>query len=299
MFVPRLIINEVADALWKKCRQQHLKPSEALERGTRLLPAISRNSATCPMLMLFSIWRLRSIIRFMTVSICRRPQIIDYLFVTAVAMIKSQGVINSRHPPYTIFRNGRHSTAYDLAPVRSQRGPGSAGDVARAFAAEKIAPPCDPLGRGEATVDARGRNLRDWPRLLSATTSAAPAALTRFDAALIFEALAQGCPTVSARSSRSTTCGLDNQDRLRQRHPRHKMAAKLCTMESSRSYCLTEPGSDRTPPTLRTRAVRDGESATSATARSDSFWVPARATSMWRWCGLARNGARGVLDHCR
>jgi predicted nucleic acid-binding protein len=37
LFAPRLIIDEVANALWKKCRQQHLKPSEALER-IRLLP---------------------------------------------------------------------------------------------------------------------------------------------------------------------------------------------------------------------------------------------------------------------
>ena len=37
LFAPRLIIDEVANALWKKCRRQHLKPSEALER-IRLLP---------------------------------------------------------------------------------------------------------------------------------------------------------------------------------------------------------------------------------------------------------------------
>jgi predicted nucleic acid-binding protein len=37
LFAPRLIVDEVANALWKKCRQQYLKPSEALER-IRLLP---------------------------------------------------------------------------------------------------------------------------------------------------------------------------------------------------------------------------------------------------------------------
>jgi predicted nucleic acid-binding protein len=37
LFAPRLIIHEVANALWKKCRRQYLRPSEALER-IRLLP---------------------------------------------------------------------------------------------------------------------------------------------------------------------------------------------------------------------------------------------------------------------
>ena len=37
LFAPRLIIDEVANALWKKCRRQYLRPSEALER-IRLLP---------------------------------------------------------------------------------------------------------------------------------------------------------------------------------------------------------------------------------------------------------------------
>ena len=36
-FAPRLIIDEVANALWKKTRRQLLKPSEAMER-IRLLP---------------------------------------------------------------------------------------------------------------------------------------------------------------------------------------------------------------------------------------------------------------------
>jgi predicted nucleic acid-binding protein len=37
LFAPRLIIDEVANALWKKCRRRYLEPSEALER-IRLLP---------------------------------------------------------------------------------------------------------------------------------------------------------------------------------------------------------------------------------------------------------------------
>jgi predicted nucleic acid-binding protein len=37
LFAPRLIVDEVANALWKKCRRKHLTPPEALER-IRLLP---------------------------------------------------------------------------------------------------------------------------------------------------------------------------------------------------------------------------------------------------------------------
>jgi predicted nucleic acid-binding protein len=37
LFAPRMIVDEVANALWKKCRRQQLKPPEALER-IRLLP---------------------------------------------------------------------------------------------------------------------------------------------------------------------------------------------------------------------------------------------------------------------
>src|SRR2546429_4820094 len=83
-------------------------------------------------------------------------------------------------------------------------------------------------------------------------------ALTRFDAALIFEALALGCPTVSAFISIHNMAswmidafGNDTQ--------RKKWLPKLCTMELLASYCLTEPGSGSDAAALRTRAVRDGD----------------------------------------
>ncbi len=72
-------------------------------------------------------------------------------------------------------------------------------DMARDFAAEKIAPhavrwdeekyfPVEVM-REAATLGIGGVYIRD---------DVGGSALTRFDAALIFEALAQGCPTVSA-----------------------------------------------------------------------------------------------------
>jgi alkylation response protein AidB-like acyl-CoA dehydrogenase len=83
-------------------------------------------------------------------------------------------------------------------------------------------------------------------------------ALSRFDAALIFEALATGCPTVAAYMSIHNMAawmidayGSDEQ--------RKAWLPKLCSMELLASYCLTEPGSGSDAAALKTRAVREGE----------------------------------------
>ncbi len=82
--------------------------------------------------------------------------------------------------------------------------------------------------------------------------------LSRLDAALIFEALATGCPTVSAYISIHNMAawmidayGSDEQ--------RRRFLPKLCTMEHLASYCLTEPGAGSDAAALKTRAVRDGD----------------------------------------
>lgn len=82
--------------------------------------------------------------------------------------------------------------------------------------------------------------------------------LSRLDAALIFEALAMGCPTVSAYIS------IHNMsawmiDRFGSEEQRQHYLPKLCTMEHLASYCLTEPGAGSDAAALRTRAVRDGD----------------------------------------
>src|SRR5919201_1778117 len=132
-------------------------------------------------------------------------------------------------------------------------------DMALAFAAEKIAPyairwdeekhfPVEVM-REAATLGIGGVYIRD---------DVGGSAMTRFDAALIFEALAQGCPTTSAFMSIHNMAswmidafGNDSQ--------RRKWLPKLCTMELLASYCLTEPGSGSDAAALRTRAVRDGD----------------------------------------
>jgi alkylation response protein AidB-like acyl-CoA dehydrogenase len=82
--------------------------------------------------------------------------------------------------------------------------------------------------------------------------------LTRLDAALIFEALAEGCPTVSAYISIHNMAAwmIDSYGSEEQRR---RFLPTLCTMEHLASYCLTEPGSGSDAAALKTRAVRDGD----------------------------------------
>lgn len=80
--------------------------------------------------------------------------------------------------------------------------------------------------------------------------------LTRLDAAVVFEALAHGCPAVSAFLS------IHNMvawmiDRFGDDAQRAAQLPPLLTMERIASYCLTEPGSGSDAAALATRARRD------------------------------------------
>src|SRR5580704_1671735 len=82
--------------------------------------------------------------------------------------------------------------------------------------------------------------------------------LSRLAATLIFEALATGCPTVSAYMSIHNMAawmidafGSDEQ--------RHNWLPRLCTMELLASYCLTESGAGSDAAALATRAIREGD----------------------------------------
>jgi alkylation response protein AidB-like acyl-CoA dehydrogenase len=82
--------------------------------------------------------------------------------------------------------------------------------------------------------------------------------LTRLDAAVVFEALATGCSTISAFLS------IHNMvawmiDRWGGEAQRAEWLPSLLTMEKIASYCLTEPGSGSDAVALSTRAKRDNE----------------------------------------
>ncbi|TDT96408.1 butyryl-CoA dehydrogenase/hypothetical protein [Azorhizobium sp. AG788] len=132
-------------------------------------------------------------------------------------------------------------------------------DMARAFAREEIAPYAlewdeahhfpIPTLKAAAALGMAGIYVRD---------DVGGSALSRLDATLIFEALAEGCPATSAYLS------IHNMvawmiDRFGAPEQRTKWLPKLCAMDIVASYCLTEPGSGSDAAALKTRAVRDGD----------------------------------------
>ena len=82
--------------------------------------------------------------------------------------------------------------------------------------------------------------------------------LSRLDAALIFEALATGCPAFSAYISIHNMAAW-MIDKFGNEEQRQNWLPKLTSMEWIASYCLTEPGSGSDAAALKTRAVRDGD----------------------------------------
>lgn len=84
------------------------------------------------------------------------------------------------------------------------------------------------------------------------------AGLGRMDSALIFEALATGCPAVAAYLSIHNMCAW-MIDAYGSEAQRRRWLQKLASMETLTSYCLTEPGCGSDAAALRTRARRDGD----------------------------------------
>lgn len=129
-------------------------------------------------------------------------------------------------------------------------------------------------------------------------------ALSRLDAALIFEELAQGCPSTAAYIS------IHNMvawmiDAYGAGELRERLLPDLCSMAKFASYCLTEPDSGSDAASLKTRAVResdhyvlDGNKAfISGGGRSDVYIVMARTGEggpSGISCFLVENGTPGL-----
>ena len=82
--------------------------------------------------------------------------------------------------------------------------------------------------------------------------------LTRMDAALIFEALSQGCPVIASFLSIHNMCAWVI-DAYGSEAQRQKWLPQLTPMELIASYCLTEPSCGSDAANLSTKAVRDGD----------------------------------------
>ena len=176
-------------------------------------------------------------------------------------------------------------TAFELSA-------GAGGDPRRCprFRAERAGAARRRMGRGEAFPGrdaARARPDLAWPASMS-RRSVGGSGLGRLDAALIFEALAAGCPSTAA-FSRSTTWLLDDRP-FRRRATRREWLPRLCTMGWLASYCLTEPGSGSDAARCARRAQRDGTHYVLNGAKRSSRAPATALTSTWSWRGPAGRG---------
>jgi len=104
-------------------------------------------------------------------------------------------------------------------------------------------------------------------------------ALTRLDATLIFEELAQGCVSTAAYLSIHNMAAW-MIDRYGSDDQRRRFLPKLCAMAHFASYCLTEPDSGSDAASLTTGRCATA-TLTCSTAPRPSSRAAASPTSMW------------------
>jgi alkylation response protein AidB-like acyl-CoA dehydrogenase len=178
-------------------------------------------------------------------------------------------------------------------------------DTARAFAREEMMPFARQWDEDEVfPVDTlRKAAALGFGGIYVSSDFGGPA-LSRLDAALIFEELAQGCPSTAAYIS------IHNMvawmiDAYGARELRGRFLPDLCSMAKFGSYCLTEPDSGSDAASLKTRAVReqdqyvlDGAKAfISGGGVSDLYLVMARTGEggpRGISCFLVENGTPGL-----
>ncbi len=132
-------------------------------------------------------------------------------------------------------------------------------DMARSFSDEKIAPHALEWDEArhfpvETMREAAGLGMGG----IYVGEEHGGSGLTRLDAALIFEALATGCPAVSAYLSIHNMAAW-MVDRFGSDELRERLVPGLVSMETIGAYALTEPGSGSDAAALSTTARLDGE----------------------------------------
>jgi len=166
-------------------------------------------------------------------------------------------------------------------------------DTARAFAREQVMPFAREWDEEEIFPAA---TLREAAALgfagIYVGADVGGSALSRLDAAIIFEELAQGCTSTAAYVSIHNMVGamidVYGSTELRLRY-----LPDLCSMTRFASYCLTEPDAGSDAANLKTRAVRQrdhyvlngAKAFISGGGRSDVYLVMART---------GEPGARGI-----
>ncbi|HEY2134662.1 MAG TPA: acyl-CoA dehydrogenase family protein [Xanthobacteraceae bacterium] len=131
--------------------------------------------------------------------------------------------------------------------------------TARAFAAAEMMPHARAWDEGEVfPVDALRKAAALGFGGIYVQEDVGGSALSRLDATMIFEELAQGCVSTAAYISIHNMAAW-MIDRYGSDAQRRRFLPKLCTMEHFASYCLTEPDAGSDAASLKTRATRDGD----------------------------------------
>ena len=131
--------------------------------------------------------------------------------------------------------------------------------TARTFARDEMMPNAPAWDEGEIfPVDALRKAAALGFGGIYVKEDVGGSALSRLDAALIFEELAQGCTSTAAYISIHNMAAW-MIDAFGSAEARKKFLPKLCTMDHFASYCLTEPSAGSDAANLSTRARRDGD----------------------------------------
>ena len=131
-------------------------------------------------------------------------------------------------------------------------------DVARQFAADELAPFAADWDRDAFfPVETMRKAAAHGFAGIYVREDVGGSALTRLDAALIFEALSEGCTSTAAFLSIHNMASW-MIDRFGNEEQRQKWLPRLTPMEMIASYCLTEPSSGSDTASLKTKAVKDG-----------------------------------------
>lgn len=170
--------------------------------------------------------------------------------------------------------------------------------LARDFAAQEMAPFASAWDEDEVFPEAA---LRKAAALgfagIYVGEEMGGSALTRLDAAIIFEELAAGCTSTAAYLSIHNMAAW-MIDRFGDEGQRRRFLPRLMSMEHFASYCLTEPDAGSDAGSLKTRAVRDGDdyllngakAFISGGGRSDIYVVMVRTGGV----GAGEDGPKGI-----
>jgi hypothetical protein len=132
-------------------------------------------------------------------------------------------------------------------------------DAARRFAADELAPnAADWDERQHFPIDVIKKSAELGFAGIYTREDVGGTGLGRLDAALIFEALSEGCTSTAAFISIHNMCTW-MIDRFGSEDLRTRFCPRLTSMDLVASYCLTEPGSGSDAAALKMTAKRSGE----------------------------------------